>query len=251
LSANTLGAGSLTNPNTWSALNTFSNSPGTGSGAYGTLFSGSPTTSSLFNPEVYINGGGTNPTWSNEGPMLAINTPSGYSTSAHSFEVSANGTPQVFIENGVIYATSFAGATTGGLFSIGNGRANFSSPSTGLVDVGTGGVTGTGGSLAATAFESAGTKFTATGCTSITSTVGGATAGKFTIGAASCTVVITMNGATGFTANNGYSCHANDETTAAGNTGLYFSANSTTTATLTVPATAAASDVIDFGCDPY
>jgi hypothetical protein len=100
-------------------------------------------------------------------------------------------------------------------------------------------------------FQSTGTKFTATGCTSISSTLGGATAGKFTIGASTCTVVITMNGATGFTANNGYSCHANDETTAAGNTGMYFSANTATTATLTVPATAAASDVIDFGCDPF
>jgi hypothetical protein len=64
-------------------------------------------------------------------------------------------------------------------------------------------------------------------------------------------VTITINGAAGFTANNGYSCHANDETTAAGNTGLYFSANTTTTATLTVPATSAASDVIDFACIPF
>ncbi len=95
------------------------------------------------------------------------------------------------------------------------------------------------------------TKFTATGCTSITSTVGNGAAGKFTIGAATCTVVITINGATGMTATNGWSCYANDVTTAAGNTGLYFSANSTTTATLTVPATAVASDVIDFACRPY
>ena len=99
-----------------------------------------------------------------------------------------------------------------------------------------------------TGVQSIGTKFTATGCTSITSTVGGATAGKFTIGANTCTVVITMNGATGQTASNGWSCYANDETTAAGNTGLYFSTNNSTTATLTVPVTAASSDVIDFAC---
>jgi hypothetical protein len=98
---------------------------------------------------------------------------------------------------------------------------------------------------------SSGTRFTATGCTSITSPVGGAAAGKFTIGASGCTVVITMNGATGITAPNGWSCHANDETTAAGNTGLYFSANNATTATLTVPAGALANDVIDFGCLGY
>jgi hypothetical protein len=105
--------------------------------------------------------------------------------------------------------------------------------------------------VAGVAFESLGTKFTATGCTSITATVGGASAGKFTIGASACTVVITMNGASGFTAANGWSCRANDETTAAGNTGLYFSTNNTTTATLTVPATAVASDVIDFACTAF
>jgi hypothetical protein len=74
---------------------------------------------------------------------------------------------------------------------------------------------------------------------------------SFVIGANSCTVAITMNGATGMTAANGWSCFANDETTGLGNTGLYFSANSATTATLTVPAAAAASDVIDFACRPY
>lgn len=103
----------------------------------------------------------------------------------------------------------------------------------------------------ASGFVTRGTKFTATGCTSITSTVGGATAGKFVIGATTCTVVITLGGATGFTAPNDWSCHANDRTTAAGNTGLYFSATSTTTVTLTVPVTAAASDTIDFACSPF
>jgi len=100
-------------------------------------------------------------------------------------------------------------------------------------------------------FTNGATKFTATGCTSITSTVGNGTAGKFTIGGNACTVVITLNGATGMTAANGWSCNANDRTTAAGNAGLYFSADSTTTATLTVPVTAAASDVIDFSCRAY
>jgi hypothetical protein len=98
--------------------------------------------------------------------------------------------------------------------------------------------------------QSVGTKFTTTGC-SISSTTGGASAGKFTLGANSCSAVITMNGATGLTATNGWSCHANDETTAAGNTLLYFSANSATTATLSVPATAGTTDVIDFACTAF
>jgi len=78
--------------NTFSALNTFSNSPGTGAGAYGTLFSGAPNTSSLFNPVVYISGGGTTPTWSTVSPMLAINTPSGYNAGASVFAIYENGT---------------------------------------------------------------------------------------------------------------------------------------------------------------
>ena len=105
----------------------------------------------------------------------------------------------------------------------------------------------TTGVVVATAIESGGTKFTTTGC-SVSSTTGGASAGKMTLGANTCSVVITMAGATGVTAAHGWFCQANDETTAAGNTQLYFTANSTTTATLSVPATAGATDVIDFGC---
>lgn len=41
-------------------------------------------------------------------------------------------------------------------------------------------------------------------------------------------------------------CHVNDEATAAGNTNLYFSSNTTTTATLVVPSTAGSTDVVDF-----
>src|SRR5262249_31586591 len=48
----------------------------------------------------------------------------------------------------------------------------------------------TTGSLKLAGVISAGTKFTTTGC-SISSTTGGATAGKFTLGANTCTVVIT------------------------------------------------------------
>jgi hypothetical protein len=98
--------------------------------------------------------------------------------------------------------------------------------------------------------QSGGTKFTTSGC-SVSSTTGGASSGKMTVGANTCSVVITMNGATGSTASNGWSCNANDETTAAGNTALYFTANNTTTATLSVPATAGTTDVIDFACTAF
>jgi hypothetical protein len=59
---------------TFSAEQIFSNSPGTGSGAYGTLFSGSPESSSLYNPLVYVSpSGATNPTFATNGTMLHIN----------------------------------------------------------------------------------------------------------------------------------------------------------------------------------
>lgn len=97
--------------------------------------------------------------------------------------------------------------------------------------------------------QSTGTKFTTSGSTS--STTGGATAGKMTLSANSVSITITMNGATGLTATNGWSCHANDQTTAAGNTGLYFSSSNATTAVMVVPATAGTTDVIDFACTAF
>jgi hypothetical protein len=105
------------------------------------------------------------------------------------------------------------------------------------------------GMLQAASFAIGGTTFTALGCSNGT-LVGGNTAGKMTIGANSCTVTITMGGSQ--TAAHEWSCGANDETTAAGNTQLYFTgAGTTTTAVLSVPSTAAASDVIDFRCTSY
>ena len=78
---------------------------------------------------------------------------------------------------------------------------------------------------------SAGTKFTISGC-SATTTVGGATAGSFLSGTAgACTVVITMNGATGITAPNGWTCSASNLTTPANL--ISQSASSTTTCTIT------------------
>ena len=94
-----------------------------------------------------------------------------------------------------------------------------------------------------------GTKFTTTGC-SVSSTTGGATAGVFTLGANSCTVIVTLNGATGFTATNGWQCWAVDRTAPTiligGN-----SSSTSTTASFVIPAGAGATDVIGFGCQGY
>lgn len=92
------------------------------------------------------------------------------------------------------------------------------------------------------------TKFTASGCSNGT-TVGGATAGKFTLGANTCTVVITMNGATGLTAPNGWTCNASDQTS--GLIAIETSSSTQTTASLNIPVTAGATDVISFQCAWY
>lgn len=105
------------------------------------------------------------------------------------------------------------------------------------------------GSIKDTGLISTGTKFTTTGC-SVSSTTGGATAGIFTLGANSCTVVVTMNGATGLTAPNGWTCQAHDRT------GISViidgeSSSTTTTASIVIPVTAGATDVIAFSCTGY
>lgn len=106
-----------------------------------------------------------------------------------------------------------------------------------------------GGLLTSSAHVSAGTKFTTSGC-SVSSTTGGATAGTFTLGANNCTVVVTMNGATGVTAPNGWTCQAHDRT------GISVvidgeSSSTTTTASIVIPVTAGATDVISFSCTGY
>jgi len=93
---------------------------------------------------------------------------------------------------------------------------------------------------------SGGTKFTTSGC-SVSATTGGATAGIFTLGANTCTVVITMNGATGITAPNGWTCQAHDRTAPTVLIGGE-SSSTTTTASITIPAGAGATDVISFSC---
>ena len=105
------------------------------------------------------------------------------------------------------------------------------------------------GTLSTAGVISRGTKFTTTGC-SVSATAGGAAAGTYTSGTAgTCTVVITINGATGTTAPNGWYCHATDLTTAADALLQKQTASSTTTATIS--GTTALGDVVAFSCTGY
>lgn len=97
-------------------------------------------------------------------------------------------------------------------------------------------------------YSSTGTKFTTSGC-SISSTTGGAQAGTFTLGANTCSAIVTMNGATGVSAPSGWSCSASDRT--APTVLISQSASSTTTATFSIPAGAGTTDVISFHCTGY
>jgi hypothetical protein len=94
-----------------------------------------------------------------------------------------------------------------------------------------------------------GTKFTTSGC-AISSTAGGATAGTFTLGANSCTAVVTFNGAAGTAALNGWTCQAHDRTAPTVLIGGE-STSTITTASIPIPAGAGATDVISFRCVAY
>lgn len=104
------------------------------------------------------------------------------------------------------------------------------------------------GALSTNGSISNGTKFTTSGC-SISSTTGGATAGKFTLGANNCMVVITMNGATGLSAPNGWHCSAEDLTAPTILTAL--ASSTAATASISIPVTAGTTDVISFSCMGY
>lgn len=114
------------------------------------------------------------------------------------------------------------------------------------VQSGTGGTTaGNYRAVAASAYYSKGTTFTASGCSNGT-LAGGATAGNFTVTTGACGgVTITMGNSA--TAPTGWSCFAEDISTPAN---LWAqSGGSTTTAILN--GTAAGSDVIKFACIGY
>lgn len=93
------------------------------------------------------------------------------------------------------------------------------------------------------ALESTGTVFTVSACGTPTAT-GGAAAGTFAAGSATCNPVITP----GYTAAHGWTCVLQDETTAAAS--FRQSAHSTTTATLAGTGVVS-SDVIDVMCMAY
>jgi hypothetical protein len=59
-----------------------------------------------------------------------------------------------------------------------------------------------------------------------------------------------LNGATGFTAPNGWACTANDETSTTV-FAIQQTASNTTTASFSIPATAGATDVVNFSCTAY
>lgn len=101
---------------------------------------------------------------------------------------------------------------------------------------------------AASPYPPEGTKFTTSGC-SISSTTGGATSGIFTLGANSCTAVLTM-GAGAPTVRTGWTCQAHDRTAPTVLIGGE-SSSTTTTASITIPAGAGATDVISFSCTGY
>lgn len=92
-----------------------------------------------------------------------------------------------------------------------------------------------------------GTKFTTSGC-SVSATAGGRATGTYTSGTSgTCTVVVTMRGASGMTAPTGWDCHATDRTTVADS--ISQTASSATTATLS--GTTVSGDVIGFTCRGY
>lgn len=101
--------------------------------------------------------------------------------------------------------------------------------------------------LKASAYISVGTKFTSNaGCTEGT-LVGGATAGKFTVGQnTACTIIITMGDTA--TAPTGWSCWASDQT-AVPAVAIRQTASNATTASLLM--TVATNDVVSFGCNGY
>lgn len=122
-----------------------------------------------------------------------------------------------------------------------------SSPSSGVVQAGVGG--SSAGKFGAAAFQSLGTKYTQdTGCGTIVTSSGGATAGQFTtVGSTSCTTVITFGNSA--TAAHNWACFAHDLTTSVDYNNPHVSSN-TTTATI-VTGTIVSGDVIEFGCIGY
>lgn len=129
--------------------------------------------------------------------------------------------------------------------SFGTADTGISRDAAAVVDIGNGTAASTVGGVKAAGYISAGTKFTASGCTN-SATVGGASAGTYTSGTTgTCTVTITMGNS--LTAPNGWDCSASDRTTAAD----VQRTSASTTTTATISGTTASGDVISFSCEGY
>lgn len=191
----------------------------------------------------------------------ALNTPP-YSFSAAPteglFDDTANGAVDL-VRSGVAALGAESNAAVvpvASMFAWGSGAVGATSKDTslsriaaGVVGIGKGTAAQTTGSLKLSSIMSLGTKFTSNaGCTEGT-LVGGASAGKFTIGTGgSCTVIVTMGDTD--TSPNGWACQISDMTTSIDAYNVHESASNATTATFVV-GTAISSDVIQFSCIGY
>jgi hypothetical protein len=209
---------------------------------------GTANPTSQLNFAASINGGSytnamtlTNPnTGSNNNTTLTLGNASvTTNNTSFGFGAAVGSSSDFALSNGgkICWVTVPTAACGGTIYAVLNQTGSTSN----IIQVGAGAV-GSGGSFRAASFQSGGTKFTISGCSAGT-TVGGATAGSFASGSTgACTVVITMNGATGLTAPNGWACHAADLTTPAN----LISQSATSTTTCTVTGTTVSGDTIDF-----
>ncbi len=243
----------------------------------GTWFSGGSATTTKPQHLIECNSGTTNSAaWSTNGTGLGVNACTGFT--GNLLDLQLNGASKISITSGgnfnggggfFLFGTTGSGVginyTNPSQINLSNtGSLNWTPASFGgtadiAIDRDGAGILGivTGNAqtttaanyraLKASALYSGGTTFTATGL-SVGTLVGGATAGKFTLGAGGPgTVVVTMGNSA--TAPNGWSCFASDRSTL---TALVDqSADSTTTATINFPAGALSGDVVSFGCTGY
>jgi hypothetical protein len=244
----------------------------------GTVLTGGSTTTNF--PQIFSQPTGTSAvtTWSTAGTIFGVNAVSGYTGNFLDFHI--GGVASVF------NVDQFGDVSSSASFQAGNssqfrwsGRTRMLSPADGVLElwntsqngftrIDMGGTTSSFPALAvngtfleskladnsnetailATAHISEGTKFTTSGagCT-VSGTTGGATVGSFTTTTTgTCTTTITMNGATGLTAPNGWSCFASDVTS--GVVGAQ-SGSSATTAQLKIVTTTG--DTVNFGCTGF
>lgn len=213
-------------------------------GVYVTIGSSASLTYPLQGP----NGGAGTPTFSFTGStttgftLVSANTP-GVTTSS-SFRSAWTATQ---LQN--ISTVCFTWSSNG--TAAGTADTNMCRNAAGVVAIGSSSSpvgTDTTGRLKASAYMSAGTKFTTNaGCTD-TTLVGGGSVGTFVNGATgTCTTIITMGDTA--TATNGWVCSVVDRTTTAAV--WRQTASNATTATIQATSGAVGSDVIQFSCIGY